>query len=165
MILAGIMTVLLTISFSAPYLLDDRNTFLANFVNHELLGVLGFIVAVTLASAASVHFELNRIEDATGKPFHRTRRSLKKSAYSLIVLFAVAGIVVVIKPVVPAEPNNMAFANSFAISIIYFNLSVLLDLTRTVFKIPSIEAIKRMDRDNAAESDGTRQARSSPGAA
>lgn len=148
MILIGLLTVLLTISFSAPYLLDDRNKFLEGFVNHELLGTLGFIVAVTLASAASVHFELNRIEDATGKPFLRTRRSLRRSAYSLIVLFSVAGLVVVIKPLVPEVPHNLAVANSFAIVIIYFNLSVLFDLTRTVFKIPSIEAIKRMDREN-----------------
>lgn len=150
MILIGLMTVLLTVSFAAPYLLDDRNKFLANFVNHELLSTLGFIVAVTLASAASVHFELNKIEDATGKPFVRTRASLRKSAYSLIVLFAVAGMVVLIKPLVPDVPHNLAVANSFAIAIIFFNLSVLLDLTRTVFKIPGIEAIKRMDSDNAA---------------
>jgi len=148
MILVGLLTVLLTISFSAPYLLDDRNTFLANFVNQELLGTLGFIVAVTLASAASVHFELNKIEDATGNPFKRTRRSLRRSAYSLIFLFGVAGLVVLIKPLVPPVPHNVAIANSLAIAIIYFNLSVLLDLTRTVFKIPGIEAIKRIAEDH-----------------
>lgn len=148
MILTGLVTVLLSISFNAPYLLDDSNKFLAGFVNHELLGTLGFIVAVTLASAASVHFELNRIEDATGKPFDRTRASLHKSAYSLIFLFAAAGLVVLIKPLVPKVPHNLAVANSFAIAIIFFNLSVMLDLTRTIFKIPSVEAIRRMDRAN-----------------
>lgn len=150
MILIALMTVLLTISFVEPHLLDDRNTFLANFVNHELLGTLGFIVAVTLASAASVHFELNKIEDQTGKPFSRTRSSLKKSAYSLIALFAAAGLVVIVKPLLPTPDYNRAVANSLAIGIIFFNLSVLLDLTRTIFKIPSVENIKRMSTEDSA---------------
>lgn len=150
MILIGLLTVLLTISFAEPHLLDDRNTFLANFVNHELLSTLGFIVAVTLASAASVHFELNKIEDETGKPFRRTRGSLRKSAYSLIFLFAAAGVVVIVKPLIPNVPYNLAVANSFAIAIVFFNLSVMFDLTRTVFAIPSVTEIKRMDSDNAA---------------
>lgn len=151
MILTGVLTVLLSISFSAPHLLDDRNKFLADFVNQELLGTLGFIVAVTLASAASVHFELNRLEDETGKPFLRTRSSLRRSAYSLIALFASAGMVVLIKPLVPNVPYNIAVANSLAIAIVFFNLSVLLDLTRTVFKIPSISEIKRMDAANTTQ--------------
>ncbi|WP_152998859.1 hypothetical protein [Sphingopyxis sp. H115] len=144
------MTVLLTISFVEPHLLNDRNKFLANFVNHELLGTLGFIVAVTLASAASVHFELNKIEDQTGKPFLRTRSSLKRSAYSLIVLFGAAGVIVIVKPLLPSPDYNRAVANSLAIGIIFFNLSVLLDLTRTVFRIPSAENIKRMGTGDPA---------------
>lgn len=148
MILTGLLTVLLTVSFAAPHLLDDRNDFLKNFVNHELLAVLGFIVAVTLASAASVHFELNRLEEETGKAFQRVRGSLRKSAYSLIVLFAVAIVLVIVKPLMPSVPYNAAVANAFAIAIIYFNLSVLLDLTRTAFKIPSAAEIRRRDREN-----------------
>lgn len=107
-------------------------------------------MAVTLASAASVHFELNRLEEETGKAFLRTRKSLRKSAYSLIVLFAAAMVLVTVKPLVPEVPYNAAVANSLAIAIIYFNLSVLLDLTRSVFKIPSATAIKEMSHDNAA---------------
>jgi uncharacterized membrane protein YbhN (UPF0104 family) len=148
MVLTGVMTILLSISFCAPYLLDDRNKFLADFVNQNLLSTLGFIVAVTLASAASVHFELNRIEDATGKTFLRSRASLRRSAYSLIALFAAAGLLVLIKPLVPKVPHNIAVANAFAIAIVLFNLSVMFDLTRTVFKIPSIAAIKKMDVEN-----------------
>lgn len=147
MILTGLLTVLLSVSFCAPHLLNDSNEFLAAFVNHELLATLGFIAAVTLASAASMHFELNKLEDATGKPFLRTRKSLKRSAYSLIVLFAVAVLIVIVKPLLPTPPYNRAVANSFAIVIIYFYLSVLLDLTQTVFKIPSAKAIQKMDSD------------------
>lgn len=139
--LTVLLAVLMTVSFTDPHLLDDQNKFLAGFVDEDLLSILGFIVAVTLASSASIQFELNRIEDVTGKAFVRARASLRKSAYSLIVLFGAAGILVVVKPVVPNVPRNLAVANSLAISIVFFNLSVMLDLTRTVFKIRSITAI------------------------
>jgi len=143
--------VLLTVSCAHPSFLNDQNEFLAKFVNDQLLSILGFIVAVTLASAASVHFELNKLEDEAGKPFNRTRRALRRSSYSLIVLFAVAGIVIIIKPLLPSQRYGHAFANSVAILIVYFNLSVLLDLTRTVFKIPSIAEAKRIAQEAAGE--------------
>lgn len=67
MILIALATVLLTISFYQPHLLSDNNTFLRAFVSEQLLATLGFILAVTLASSANLHLELNKIEDATGK--------------------------------------------------------------------------------------------------
>lgn len=148
MILIGLATVLLSISFSAPWLLDDSNEFLKKFVAEDLLATLGFILAVTLASAASLHLELNKIEDATGKPFTRTRGSVRRSAYSLTGLFAAALALVIVKPLLPPVDFNAAVANSFAILILYFNLSVLYDLTRTVFKIPSVSSIKARDNDD-----------------
>ena len=147
-ILVGLATVLLTISFSQPQLINDQNTFLKEFVSDQLLATLGFILTVTLASAASLHLELNKIEDATGKPFTRTRKSVKRSAYSLMVLFGSATVLVIVKPLLPPPPFNAAVANAFAIIIIYFNLSVLYDLTRTVFKIPSISAINANEEDS-----------------
>ncbi|WP_333839168.1 hypothetical protein [Novosphingobium sp.] len=114
---------------------------MADFVGSDLLSVLGFIVAVTLASAASVHFELNRLEDATGLPFKRTRKSLKYSAYSLIIIFAIATLIVIAKPAMQQSSFNEAAFNSIAICTILFNLSVMMDLTRTIFKIPSLRKI------------------------
>lgn len=148
MILIGLATILLSISFCQPQLLSDQNTFLKQFVSEQLLATLGFILTVTLASAASLHLELNKIEDATGKPFLLTRKSVRRSAYSLMALFATGTALVIIKPLLPIWQSNAAVANSVAILIIYFNLSVLYDLTRTVFKIPSISAIKAIDNDN-----------------
>jgi hypothetical protein len=134
--------VLLSISFCQPNLLNDKNSFLKAFVGENLLATLGFIMTVTLASAASLHLELNKIEDQTTKQFTRTRLSVRKSAYSLMVMFGAAVVLVILKPLLPTPPYNAAVANSIAILILYFNLSVLYDLTRTVFAIPSITAIK-----------------------
>lgn len=133
---------LLALSLCRPQWLNDDNAFLRNFVNHELLATLGFIAAVTLASAASLHLELNRLEDATGQTFPRSRLSVCRSAYSLLILFGVAVGLVVVKPLLPAVPIAAALANSFALLIIYFYLSVMWDLIATVLAIPTVRKIQ-----------------------
>ncbi len=149
-ILVGLTTVLLSISFTNPSFLNDENQFLRNFVNQELLATLGFIMAITIASAGGLHLELNKLQDETSVPFRRTRRSIKRSAYSLLILFAGAVTLVVVKPLLPSAPFSAAVANSLALLIIYFNLSVLYDLTRTVFAIPTAATIKARQNENAA---------------
>ena len=139
--LAIVATGLVALSLYTPHWLSDDNAFLRNFVNHELLATLGFIAAVTLASAASLHLELNRLEDATNQIFTRSRRSVCLSAYSLLILFGGAIILVVAKPLLPASPIAAALANSGALLIIYFYLSVMWDLIATVLAIPSVRKI------------------------
>ncbi len=142
MILIGLATVLLSISFLEPWVLSDSNVFLREFVNQELLATLGFVMAITIASAASLHLELNKLQDETSLPFTRTRRSIRLSAYSLLILFGAAVLLVVVKPLLPSDPFYSAMANSFALLIVYFNLSVLFDLTKTVFAIPTAKNIR-----------------------
>lgn len=146
LILLGIL--LGSISWFTNWLDDDANAFMKGFVNHELLAVLGFVVAVTLASAANINIELNRIEDQIGQRFPRTRAALKRSSTSLIWGFVFAFILVFSKPLLPAEPKWLnAAANAIAILIIFFNVMILADLTRTSFSIPSVEKIRKARRD------------------
>lgn len=136
-----LITILATVSLCRPELLSDQgNAFLKGFVNEHLLALLGVVLAITLASAGNLHLELNKLQEATGKPFAATRRSVKLSAYSLIVLFGLAVALVILKPILIANPGSTgsAAANSLAIVLVVFNLSVLLDLTQAVFKIPAM---------------------------
>lgn len=142
MILAILAAILATLSLCHADWLNDKNSFLRSFVNHELLATLGFIAAVTLASAASLHLELNRLEDDTGQKFEHSRNSIRRSAYSLLVLFGIAIILVVIKPLLPEAPTAAALANSAALLILYFYLSVMWDLTGTVLSIPTARRIR-----------------------
>lgn len=145
--LIGLTTVLLTVSAAAPYLLsDDGNPFLKGFVTHELVSLLGVIVAITLTSTATIHFELNKLEAQSSFPFTRTRTAVRRSAYSLIILFALGGILVIMKPLMGNDPHATAAANALAISIVLFNLFVLVDLAQTTFKIPAqVSAVKGGD--------------------
>lgn len=136
-IMVGLATVLFTISFAQPDILSDKNSLLKDLIGSNLLAILGFIVAVTAASSSTVHFELNRLERNSGKTFSRTRSSLKLSLISLIIAFGFAVVIVTVKPLLPSPSYNSALANSFGLLILYANLSVLLDITRTVLKIPA----------------------------
>jgi len=144
----GILTVLLTVSACAPYLLSDRgNAFLAGFVNQELLSLLGVVVTITLASAGNLHLELNKMQDRTKLPFTRTRSAVKLSAYSLIAIFAVAGTLVVVKPMLGPDMRATAACNAIAIVLIVFSLFVLIDLTRTIFAIPATSTLPKVNED------------------
>ena len=143
--------ILATFSLIIPQYLNDQNGFLKSAVNHELLAILGFIVALTLGKAGDLHIELNRLEDQTGRPFLNTRTAIKRSYHSLIVAFILAGALVIMKPNFIQNPTAMAFVNSAAILIVYFNVAILYDITATVFKIPPVGQIKKVETDEPAK--------------
>ena len=142
-ILVALVTVLAVISFTQPWMLDDSNSFLKAFVGADYLATLGIIVSITLASAANIHLHLNNLSDDTGKRFLNTRRSIRRSCNSLVWAFIAAIVLVTVKPLLPAVSYNVAMANSIALTIIYFNASVMLDLVRTSLAIPTREEIKQ----------------------
>lgn len=131
------------ISCAQPQWLSDQNGFLKGFVNHELLAVLGVIVTITLASAASLHLELNRLEDTTSEEFSEARFATRAYAYLLIALFAFALALVVLKPLLAANEHWEAAFNGAAIWIISLNILAWIDLTGAVFAIPSDRKLKR----------------------
>lgn len=132
--------VLLTISLCAPSYLDDvGNGFLKGFVTHELLGVLGVILAITLASASQIHLTLNRIEEAyQQRRFLKTRSNIKQGVAWLIILFAAAVVLLIVKSVLPQTPVFQAISNSVAILVVLMEILILVDLTQLVFAIQAI---------------------------
>lgn len=137
------------ISWSDPYWLSDGNAFLKGFVSQDFLAVLGVIVTITLASAASLHLELNRLEDAYGEAFAEARAATRNYAYMLVVLFFAALALLILKPVYADDVFKEAAFNSGAVVIMVLNLMALADLTTAVFQIPSR---RRIGRDNTAGS-------------
>lgn len=125
-----------------PEIISDDNSFLKDFVNQELLSVLGVVVTITLASAASLHLELNRIEDVSGENFIEARRATKSYAYLLLLLFTLALGIVVFKPVVANTDSIEALLNGFSILIVIMNIMALADLTTAVFEIPANRSLK-----------------------
>jgi len=95
---------LIGISFYRPNWLGDSNSFLKGFLNSGLLSFLGIIVTATMASLFLLYFEFNKIEHMVKKNiFSKTYRSLRLSAYSLILALFISIVLSVLKPIVLAS--------------------------------------------------------------
>lgn len=138
---------LATVSALWPcYLSDDGNSFLKNFVNQELLSFLGVIVTITLASAANLHLEFNRLQDRTREGFPEARSAVKAYAILLMVLFAGAFVLVILKPLFASDHITNAGFNSVAIVIVALSILSLADLTLAIFRIPPLESLDNDDK-------------------
>ena len=136
LVLIALIVVLTAASICRPLLLTDTgNPFLKDFVNQELLAFLGVIVTITLASAANLHLEFNRLESLTKETFVEARRAIKAYAILLLWLFGIAFALVVLKPIVAISPTINAAFNSGAIVIVVLNILSLADLTMAIFRI------------------------------
>ena len=136
------VAVWIILSVAIPQVLADTNPFLKGFVNHKLLSLLGVIVTITLASAANLHIELNKIEEAAGKSaFVNTRVSIKRSVRWLIASLIVAVLVVLIKPLVAPDPvvhqTAASLLNGAALLTILADILALIDLTQAVARARS----------------------------
>lgn len=144
-VLACAATLWIGLSIAAPWVLSDTNLFLKGFVNHELLAFMGVLVTITLASAANLHLELNRLEeDAAARKishdFGKTRRSVATSAKALIWLLLISIAIGVVKPLAllrGANPFREAIFNGFALFVLLVSVLILVDLTLTILAIPA----------------------------
>ena len=148
--------ILLWASFYHPYYISDSgNAFFRDFVNQELLSVMGVVVTITLASAANLHLEINKLQDEIEEDFAEARRAIRLSAYSLIAAFIAAGALVMVKPTASASETTTAIINSGAILILVFSIALLADLTAAVFDIPPLKELRKRQTESAITKDGT----------
>lgn len=134
--LIGWVAIWIALTAAAPWVLSDKNTFLAGFVNEEFLAFMGVVVTITLASAANLFLELNRLEDRVDQSiFRSTKRHVRHSAFALIGSLAASLILVVAKPVLVCGERSEALLNGVALSIILFSIMILIDLTQAAFSL------------------------------
>ena len=136
------VAVWIILSLAVPWVLADTNPFLKGFVNHKLLSFLGVIVTITFASAANLHIELTKIEEAAGQScVVNTRASIKRWARWLIATLIVAVLVVLIKPWIAPDPvvhqTTASLLNGAALLIILADILVLINLTQAVARARS----------------------------
>lgn len=124
------------VSIRHPYLIGAENKFLNSFIDQQLLSILGVIVTITLASAASLHLQLNEMQYHTGEKFHEARQSNKRYVYLLITLFASAFILILLKSLNFWTDVGFSTLNALCILIFVLNLMALLDLSIAIFALP-----------------------------
>jgi hypothetical protein len=141
--LIGSFVTVIVLAVGAPSLLSDNgNGFMKGFVGHELLAILGVILAITLASAAQLHLTFNKIEEdyKQKNALNSSRRAVQSASYWLIGLFMFAVGLVVIKPLLAKEPWSQTIFNGLAIIILLAYVFALIDLLKTTFAIsPKID--------------------------
>lgn len=125
-------------SYHPLWLSDCGNSFLRDFVNQELLSFLGVIVTITLASAASLHLEFNRMQADTGEKFEAARAATRAYAILLLGIFAGAFALVILKPLFGGSLTASAAFNSVAIVIVALSIFSLADLTLAIFRIQPV---------------------------
>ncbi len=134
-------SVLLIISVCQPDYLSDNNKFLQEFMNQNLLSILGVIVAITIASASQVHLELGRMEEKhkAKNAFLSTKIEVRRGSFCLIYLFLFALLIVVMKPVLAHSNVAEAIFNSLGLFTLFWNMLILTALIQLVFKIGPVD--------------------------
>lgn len=136
--LLGLSCLLMAISVHHSHLLSDEgNPFLRDFLDNDILSILGFMTAVGSAASMTILIKLNDLEDDTEARFMRVKKSLKASSVSLIFVFLVCFVALIFKPIVAKDQVGQALFNSVGIGCVFFCFSVLRDLTLTVFGTPT----------------------------
>ncbi len=135
-LLIVVAALVLACAICAPDVLGDSNSFLKDFIGPEFLGILGVILAITLASSAQLHLEFNKIEERyKTRGLTKTRASVRQDTFALIYLFVIGIAIVVFKPLVATAGWSQTLLNGFALWVLLANVLLLVSLTRTTFAI------------------------------
>ncbi|MEN5364355.1 hypothetical protein [Brevundimonas intermedia] len=127
----------LTMIVVAPGPLSDDNGFLLGFVNHEFLSFMGVVVTITLASAANLFVEMNKLEDRHDREiFPEAKVDVRDSAYALVGALIASVVIVVAKPwLSPFGDRGETAANCAALAVMAFAIFIMIDLVQAAFNL------------------------------
>lgn len=129
--------ILLIIDHFWPDALSDKNSFLKDFLDSDLLSTVGLMTSISLAGAVPIHFALNDYETKAGRKLPDTKKAIRLSSVTLILLFLGALVVVIGKPLVAESSAWLTYFNMASIVILAANASIMYDLLLTALSIPS----------------------------
>jgi hypothetical protein len=135
-ILSAAIATWIVLCITAPWALSDQNRFLNDFVSDQLLGFMGVLVTISLASASNLHLELNKFEEKMGERiFVKARERIGQAASLLIGVLGFSIVLAVLKPVSQESAAFQSVFNGAALITLLVSILTLSDLTRTVFKL------------------------------
>lgn len=121
---------------AAPWAISDANSFLKGFVNEEFLGFMGVVVTITLASAANLYIELNKLEDKLDEAaFQKSKADVRQSAYALVTTLVAAVVLVILKPLLVCGERSAAAINGIALTVLIVAIMIMIDLTQAAFSL------------------------------
>ena len=136
-IVVSFLAMILVVIF-APHWLSDSNGFMKKFMTHEILNIFGVILAITLASAAQIHLEFNRLEERWGsRKLEKARDEIKQGSIFLVIVFGLSVVLLILKSILDSYERLQAGFNGFLLLLLLANMFTLLDMLNTVFVIKS----------------------------
>jgi hypothetical protein len=136
--LIAVFSVLIICIIMQPSWLSDSNQFVGEFAGRDMLPILGVILAITLASAAQLHLEFNKIEEKAGREIlNKSRTAVRGAAYGLIGLFLVGSFLSVVKSIVCHTERAQATVNGLCLFVLFFNIIILVEIIQAAFAIPA----------------------------
>ena len=137
-----------TSAYYPNFIAEEKNEFLTEFIRSYFLPFLGIVVTITLTSVTSLHLEVNRLEDRRAQSFPQTKRSIRRSGFSLIISLLVGLVIVVSELFIGRYPTWSSLLFVWAVLVILFDICVLWDLTKAILTIPS--SLESGDSDRAS---------------
>ena len=116
---------------------NEKTRLLTEFVGSYFLPFLGIVVTVTLSSVTKLHLEVNRLEYQKKRHFPQTKKSIRRSGYSLVISLFIGFLLVIAAPFIDHDPMWLSLLSVWAMLIILFNILILWDLTKAILTIPS----------------------------
>ena len=153
LVFISLAVVSVLVSVLTDWFSDERNTFLRDFVNQELLNLLGVVLAITLASVASLQVAFDKVKDnIEGLELSGTRNAVKSAIMSLNWTFLGAVVLVVIKPLMPTGcAPFVSLVNATALLLVIYYGMTLMELTILTLKMPSLGELKAMKQSVDAD--------------
>lgn len=139
------------------------NTFLKEFLNHEILALLAIILAITFASVANIHLSLNRI---TLRAFGRrralgsessepVRKEINSNAWTLFGGFIVCILSLIVKGIMPENIYIVSAMNGVALTVLLLSVLVFYDIYRVIFAVVGSPISAGEEPDDGSSDEGS----------
>ena len=126
----------------------SANTFLDEFINHEILALFAVVLTVTLASVANIHLAINRMIAQSFRNDETARRmangikgEIRDNSRIIFISFFAALFALIIKDLIPDETLHIAIANGFLIWVLVLNLLTIMDVYNVVYGLSDIQSV------------------------
>lgn len=121
---------LLTMALSGFDVLTDNNSFLSDFINHELLNTLGFMLAILISTCVIINENLNRMSAQYSLDvFPETRITLKNHVFGGVFVFIFCFVIVIFKHAIADQYKSVV--NAVGLSAVFYFCLSLLDVALT----------------------------------
>ena len=127
-----LMGVIISLSVCAPGILAN-NTFLANFIEDQILNILAVIMTISITSIATIHIWFNELEAKHQKKvFGKARKQINQGAFLFIGLFIAEVVLLIFRSFFAGNLVAISIFNGIAMLLLLCSVFTLIDIMAVV---------------------------------